>query len=99
MLDLNLSPYENLFKLHLNRFKVELSRHNQLPPNLTKLTLRYTWLKEDPMETLKKLPKLEILELGYYSYMGKKLMVCSGEGGPSDCFPKLQVLEVDGWFK
>ncbi|CAL5442989.1 unnamed protein product [Camellia sinensis] len=96
MVDLNLSRYENLFKLHLNRFKLELSRHNQLPPNLTKLTLRYTWLKEDPMETLKKLPKLEILELGYHSYMGKKLMVCSGEGGPSNCFPKLQVLEVDG---
>ncbi|KAL7239875.1 hypothetical protein ACSBR2_005691 [Camellia fascicularis] len=57
----NLSRYENLLSLrlkHVRWWKSELPQHDKLPPNLTKLTLLCIFLKEDPMETLKKLPKL-----------------------------------------
>ncbi|KAI7988703.1 Disease resistance protein RPP8 [Camellia lanceoleosa] len=92
--DLNLFRFENLSRLHLRGALPELQQHVSLfPPNLTKLTLKFTFLKENPMETLKKLPKLKILKLDSNSYIGQK-MVCSGRRGIDDNFPQLQVLEV-----
>ncbi|KAI7981001.1 Disease resistance protein RPP13 [Camellia lanceoleosa] len=84
----NLSRYENLSKLSL-KVRVECLQHDKFPPNLTMLTLKYTYLKEDPMYTLKKLPKLKILKLCYKSYSGNE-MVCSGEPGH---FPELETSE------
>ncbi|XP_058206745.1 toMV resistance protein Tm-2(2)-like [Rhododendron vialii] len=93
---MNLSRYENLRKLHLEGIMMrKLPQHDKLPPNLTKITLEWICLEKDPMETLKKLQKLKILKLGFFSYMGKKL-VCSGESGN---FPQLEVLEVEGLDK
>ncbi|XP_028124056.1 probable disease resistance protein At1g58602 [Camellia sinensis] len=86
----NLSRYENLSKLSL-KVRVECLQHDKFPPNLTMLTLKYTYLKEDPMDTLKKLPKLKILKLCCKSYNGGE-MVCSGEPGN---FPELEVLRIE----
>ncbi|KAH7856011.1 hypothetical protein Vadar_031574 [Vaccinium darrowii] len=88
---LDFSGYMNLCELHMNSVTMnELPRHDWLPSNLTRLTLIWTSLRKDPMETLKKLQKLRNLKLGTESYMGKEL-VCSGEPGN---FPQLEVLEI-----
>ncbi|KAI8021249.1 Disease resistance RPP8-like protein 3 [Camellia lanceoleosa] len=92
---LNLSRYENLLTLKLGHFwwfRSELPRHHKLPPNLTKLTLFRNFLQEDPMETLKELPRLKILKLYSNSYLGSK-MVCPGAPGCN--FPQLEVLKID----
>ncbi|CAL5400299.1 unnamed protein product [Camellia sinensis] len=89
----NLSQYDNLLSLKLRHFWgiPELPQQDKLPPNLTKLTLFCTYLQEDPMETLKKLPKLKILKLYANSYVGRK-MVCPGAPGCN--FPQLEVLKI-----
>ncbi|KAK7854821.1 disease resistance protein rpp8 [Quercus suber] len=51
-------------------------------PNLAKLTLIETWLEEDPMPTLEKLPNLKILRLVFFAFLGEN-MVCSEGGFPS----------------
>ena len=58
---------------------MKLPEAHQFSPNLAKLTLCETRLKEDPMPTLEKLPNLKILRLLQNSFEGKD-MVCS-EGG------------------
>ncbi|KAA8522952.1 hypothetical protein F0562_009375 [Nyssa sinensis] len=93
---LNLFGYQNLSKLFLSGTMKELPSADKLPPNLTKLTLCRTRLEEDPMETLKKLPKLKILIFYHYSYIGTR-MVCSG-GTADHNFIQLEELEIDGLF-
>uniref|UniRef100_A0A5B6ZJN3 AAA+ ATPase domain-containing protein n=1 Tax=Davidia involucrata TaxID=16924 RepID=A0A5B6ZJN3_DAVIN len=88
---LNLSRYQNLCKLHLRGYMRKLPNPDELPPILTKLTLMWTQLEEDPLETLKKLPKLKILKLDSIEYFRSR-MVCSG--GSADNFPQLQVLHI-----
>ncbi|KAI8022763.1 Disease resistance protein RPP13 [Camellia lanceoleosa] len=88
---LDLSRYESLRKLHLQIPMGKFLELGKLPLNLIKLTLVNAYLVEDPLVTLKELPKLNILKLGSLSYTGKK-MVCLG--GP-DKFPQLEVLEID----
>ncbi|XP_078159291.1 putative disease resistance RPP8-like protein 2 [Carex rostrata] len=58
------------------------------PPNLTKLTLIWSRLEEDPMPILEKLLSLRILHLGHDSYVGTKL-ICSTGG-----FPSLEKLQL-----
>ncbi|XP_057468489.1 toMV susceptible protein tm-2-like [Actinidia eriantha] len=96
IVDLNLNRFENLFRLHLSGHVTEFPEYDKMPQNLTKLTLVKTFLKADPMETLKKLPKLKILKFGIYSYSGEKILVCSG-GGPNN-FSQLQVLDITGLY-
>ncbi|GFS41252.1 hypothetical protein Acr_00g0073300 [Actinidia rufa] len=96
IMDLYLHRYENLFRFHLEGRVTELPEYDKLPQNLTKLTLVRTFLKADPMDTLKKLPKLKILQFDFDSYIGEKMMVCSG-GGPHN-FPQLQVLDITGLY-
>lgn len=60
----------------------------KFPPNLTKLTLTNSGLKEDPMPRLEKLQALKFLTLEDGAYTGKK-MVCSAEW-----FPQLQSLRL-----
>jgi hypothetical protein len=60
----------------------------KFPPNLTKLTLTKSSLKEDPMPRLEKLQALKFLSLQDGAYTGKK-MVCSAMG-----FPQLQILKL-----
>ncbi|KAA8522954.1 hypothetical protein F0562_009377 [Nyssa sinensis] len=91
---LNLFGYRNLSKLSLRGRMNKLPSPDKLPPNLTKLTLEWNYLEDDPMETLKKLPKLKILILGVDSYKGRR-MVCSG-GLADHNFIQLEELEIVG---
>ncbi|KAI4297293.1 hypothetical protein L6164_037187 [Bauhinia variegata] len=68
----------------------KLSKCHQLSANLAKLVIERTFLEEDPMTTLEKLPRLRVLFLGSESFMGSKL-VCSERG-----FPQLQILRLHG---
>ncbi|KAL5766814.1 hypothetical protein ACOSP7_017431 [Xanthoceras sorbifolium] len=62
---------------------------NEILPNLEKLTLGRSHLKDDPMPLLGKLPKLIILELGPGFYCGEKLVCCRKS------FPCLEILEFN----
>ncbi|CAA2997859.1 Hypothetical predicted protein [Olea europaea subsp. europaea] len=88
---LDLSRYQNLVRLCIDYQMKKLPNADEFPPNLIKLTIAYTRLEEDPMEVLKKLPKLKILKLGYYSYEGTK-MDCSG----AYSFLQLEMLQIRG---
>ncbi|XP_078153016.1 inactive disease susceptibility protein LOV1-like [Carex rostrata] len=69
----------------------------KFPPNLTKLTLTKSSLKEDPMPTLERLRALKLLILQDEAYMGKQ-MVCSADGFPQLQFLKLEKLEnLENW--
>ncbi|PIN07617.1 Apoptotic ATPase [Handroanthus impetiginosus] len=67
----SLAKYERLKKLKLR--SVEMQQLPELPPSLIRLTLAWTKLIEDPMTTLKNLPKLEILRMRRDAYLGKEL--------------------------
>ncbi|KAF2318909.1 hypothetical protein GH714_011596 [Hevea brasiliensis] len=60
-----------------------------LPACLNKLILGNSWLKQDPMSFLEKLPNLRFLYLEDKSFMGTK-MVCSTHG-----FPQLEILKLE----
>ncbi|PON70333.1 NB-ARC domain, LRR domain containing protein [Trema orientale] len=74
-------------KLHLEG-KITQLPEEQFVPLLTKLTLERTYLHNDPMETLAKLPELKILLLKHNAFEGNK-MVCSHNG-----FPRLEYLSL-----
>ena len=84
-----ISRCPNIEKLNLYYRIKKLPEAHQFSPNLAKLTLRKTFLEEDPMPTLEKLPNLKILRL-IRSYGVVKNMACS-EGG----FPLLQYLLLE----
>ncbi|XP_038977919.1 probable disease resistance RPP8-like protein 2 [Phoenix dactylifera] len=75
--------------------KLVLEQQEQLPdcsqflPNLTKLKLSITQLKQDPMPVLEKLPSLSFLEVEINAFVGKS-MLCSAGG-----FPRLQHLILE----
>ncbi|XP_078165997.1 putative disease resistance RPP8-like protein 2 [Carex rostrata] len=62
--------------------------HVEFPPNLTKLTLKKSSLKEDPMRRLEMIKTLKFLSLQDGAYTGKQ-MACSAKA-----FPQLQSLEL-----
>ncbi|XP_062083772.1 probable disease resistance RPP8-like protein 2 isoform X2 [Humulus lupulus] len=80
--------YPQIYKLKLYRRIVKLPQYNQFSPNLIKLKLQFTELKDDPMPTLEKLSSLRVLFLGIDSFKGNE-MVCS-KGG----FPQLESLQI-----
>ena len=61
---------------------------SEFPHSLNTLTLSWSGLTEDPMQTLDKLPNLRVLRLLRRSYIGKH-MLC-----PSRGFPQLRVLKL-----
>jgi hypothetical protein len=83
-----LSSCPHIYNLHLKgRYEIKkFPEVHQFSSNLAKLTLERTFLEEDPMATLEKLPNLKILRLVWYAFVGKN-MVCSERG-----FPQLQSL-------
>ncbi|GMY34937.1 putative disease resistance protein At1g50180 [Fagus crenata] len=82
-----LSSCPHIYNLHLQHVEIKkLPEVHQFSSNLAKLTLKWTYLEEDPMATLEKLPNLKILRLLGGSFVGKN-MVCSERG-----FPQLQSL-------
>ncbi|KAI3957597.1 hypothetical protein MKW92_027761 [Papaver armeniacum] len=82
----SLSCCHNLHRLVLHGRLDGLNLH-KYPPNLSKLTLSWSHLEKDPMETLQHLPNLKLLELSW-AFEGEE-MVCSTKG-----FPQLQVLHL-----
>ncbi|XP_062083753.1 putative disease resistance protein At1g50180 [Humulus lupulus] len=80
--------YPQIYKLKVRGRMVKLPEYNQFSPNIVKLQLEYTHLKDDPMPTLEKLSSLRVLSL-VCSYEGNE-MVCS-KGG----FPELESLSMN----
>ncbi|XP_058114682.1 putative disease resistance RPP13-like protein 3 isoform X2 [Magnolia sinica] len=68
----------NLHKLHLQGELEGLSESCEFPEKLSKLTLRDSYLRRDPLATLEKLKSLRILRLLEYSYIGVE-MACSAQ--------------------
>ncbi|XP_030504423.2 putative disease resistance protein At1g50180 [Cannabis sativa] len=83
----------HIYKLRVNLSIVRLPQANQFSPNLIKLTLTKLKLKDDPMPTLEKLPKLRVLRIDYDSFIGDE-MVCSRGG-----FPRLESLQLEFLFE
>ncbi|KAK6946372.1 Rx, N-terminal [Dillenia turbinata] len=85
-----LSHCQKLSKLYLwGKIAEKTPLQQQLPPNITKLTLYGSELKvHDPMATLEMFPFLKFLKLSTASYMGTQ-MACSENG-----FPRLEHLQL-----
>ncbi|KAL3828271.1 hypothetical protein ACJIZ3_017073 [Penstemon smallii] len=82
--------YVHLRKLDLIGLINRLPGHVQFAQSLTKLTLRSSRLKEDPLATLEKLHNLHSLTLRKNVYEGNEIR-CSPKG-----FPQLRILEFQG---
>ncbi|KAK6138753.1 hypothetical protein DH2020_027504 [Rehmannia glutinosa] len=82
--------FNHLHKLDLIGLINRLPEHHQFSQSLTKLILRSSRLKEDPMATLEKLPNLYSLILRKNVFEGKEIC-CSPQG-----FPRLRILELQG---
>ncbi|XP_062083908.1 putative disease resistance protein At1g50180 isoform X2 [Humulus lupulus] len=82
-----------IYKLRLDSSVVRLPQVNQFSPNLIKLRLFNLRLEDDPMPTLEKLPKLRVLVIGRFSFMGDE-MVCSRGG-----FNRLESLELNNLYR
>lgn len=80
----------HLQKLDLIGIINRLPEHCHIGRGLTKLTLRSSKLREDPMATLEKLPNLHILILRKNAFVGNEIC-CSSQG-----FPSLTILELQG---
>ena len=94
---LNISSHPHLIKLHLNGFIAKLFDAEYFPKNLTELSLKGSFLMEDPMEKLEMLQSLRVLKLKHSSYYGKE-MVCSSGGFPQLHFLNLSFLNtVERW--
>ncbi|KAM6598097.1 hypothetical protein CsatA_008621 [Cannabis sativa] len=78
----------HIYKLSVESAILRLPQVNQFSPNLIKLRLSNLQLKDDPMPTLEKLPKLRVLMIGVNSFTGDE-MVCSRGG-----FPRLESLQL-----
>ena len=87
-----ISRCPHMEKLNLRCHIEKLPESDRLSPNLAKLTLYETYLKQDPMPTLEKWSSLKFLRLSSQSFVGK-YMVCF-EGG----FPLLRCLVIQGLF-
>lgn len=85
--------HPNLYKIYLSgRLNtLQPSNPNEYPPNLTKLTLRWSQLEQDPMPTLEKLPNLCVLELLSCSYDGDTI-TCYTKGFP--CLESLKLSKL-----
>ncbi|KAH7674259.1 P-loop containing nucleoside triphosphate hydrolase protein [Dioscorea alata] len=66
---------------------------NCMPASLSKLTLQFTGLQEDPLVMLGKLDNLQVLRLKRDAFVGRE-MVCLEKG-----FPQLKVLELTDLFR
>ncbi|CBI25487.3 unnamed protein product, partial [Vitis vinifera] len=81
-----LSICQHLYKLFLGGEISKLPGHHHLPPNLTKLTLCGSYLRQDPIPILERLLNLTALCLWSNFYLGEEI-VFSANG-----FPRLTFL-------
>ncbi|XP_058115159.1 disease resistance RPP8-like protein 3 [Magnolia sinica] len=79
-----------LSKLRLKGKLEKLPEFTEFPKNLTKLTLLFSELKQDPLATLETLKNLRILKLRDSSFLGVE-MACTAQG-----FPRLEALHFRG---
>ncbi|WKA08219.1 hypothetical protein VitviT2T_025958 [Vitis vinifera] len=94
---LNFSSHPHLIKLHLKGFMAKLFDAEYFPQNLTELSLKGSFLMEDPMVKLEMLQSLRVLKLKHSAYLGKE-MICSCGGFPQLHFLKLSFLNtVERW--
>lgn len=94
---LKFSGHPRLLKLHLKGFIAKLFDPEYFPKNLTELSLKGSFLMEDPMEKLEMLQNLRVLKLKHSAYVGNE-MVCSSGGFPQLHFLKLAFLHtVQRW--
>ncbi|KAA8527790.1 hypothetical protein F0562_035341 [Nyssa sinensis] len=77
--------------LHIRGVLAKLPEQHHFSPSLTTLEFSISELKEDPMETLEKLPNLRSLTLGPCAFVGVE-MVCSATGFRQLKFLQLQKL-------
>ncbi|KAL6005897.1 hypothetical protein ACLOJK_039942 [Asimina triloba] len=84
-----LDQLERLRKLRLLGTMESLPRSSYFPPSLVKLSLTFSQLRQDPLQTLKKLENLRFLKLGKLSYIGSEMSCSKGD------FPQLQTLYLD----
>lgn len=91
-----ISSCPQIYKLRLYGKIVKLPDDHQFSPNIIKLTLYKTRLKDDPMATLEKLPSLRILSFGYKAFKGNA-MVCSNGGFP--LLESLSFLELESFYE
>uniref|UniRef100_A0A165WMV7 Uncharacterized protein n=1 Tax=Daucus carota subsp. sativus TaxID=79200 RepID=A0A165WMV7_DAUCS len=84
---MSFSSHVRLYKLHLEGIISKMLDIKDFPPNLTELSLKDSFLAEDPMPILEKLQSLRVLKMKQTSFLGKEL-VCSSGG-----FPQLQYLK------
>jgi len=85
-----ISCYPEIYELKVRMRKIRLPEEHQFSHKLERLSLRETYLKDDPMRTIEKLPNSRAPHFGEYSFVGNE-MVCS-KGG----FPILESLSFDG---
>lgn len=85
-----------LSKLHLDGYIKKLYDVEHFPPNLEELSLKDSYLMEDPMPKLEKLQNLRVLKLKQCAYVGKEL-VCSSGGFPQLHLLKLSFLTLQTW--
>ncbi|KAI3997549.1 hypothetical protein MKX01_029380 [Papaver californicum] len=88
LISIQLSGHTRLKKLHLKGEMWEWTTSVSFPPNLCKLTLKWSCITEDPMPVLERLPNLTFLHLGFNA-SDRNQMVCSPGG-----FAHLQVLQL-----
>ncbi|XP_058114247.1 probable disease resistance protein At1g58602 [Magnolia sinica] len=87
-------PFRSLLKLSKLFLEGELDmlpEYTEFPTNLTKLTLKYSRLKQDPLASLEKLRNLRILRVdGSFAAFTRVEMACSAQQ-----FPRLESLHLE----
>ncbi|KAK1404324.1 hypothetical protein POM88_003929 [Heracleum sosnowskyi] len=93
---MSFSSHIRLYKLHFEGIISKVLDIKEFPPNLTELSLEESFLKEDPMPILEKLPSLRVLKMKQASFLGKEL-VCSSGGFPQLQYLKFSFLTFTTW--
>ncbi|KAL8132566.1 hypothetical protein AgCh_008160 [Apium graveolens] len=93
---MSFSSHIRLYKLHFEGIISNMLDIKDFPPNLTELSLEDSFLKEDPMPILEKLPSLRVLKMKQASFLGKEL-VCSSGGFPQLQYLKFSFLTFTTW--
>ncbi|KAK4433139.1 putative disease resistance RPP8-like protein 4 [Sesamum alatum] len=70
-----LTNIRHLTKLRIDERVAKLPSASNFPPNLSYLKLHQSYLREDPMPVLQKLPQLLYLNLGIDSYIGLRMVL------------------------
>ncbi|KAI3934244.1 hypothetical protein MKW98_009225 [Papaver atlanticum] len=95
---IQLSDHTFLERLHLKGKIHDWPGRNSFPPNLCKLKLEWSWIVEDPMPILEKLPSLTFLHLGYVSSLSKKMVCLRGGFGCLETLKMVSLENLEEWI-